>query len=205
VDVAFLNDTQIGTLFVALAIMGVAAFQLFGRTRRRPPRRRLPYIVHDTYHGVSDAARQLDAVIVGTFRKKRLMNASEHRVFMIVERTLTECARGHRLFAQTSLGEVLESADAHHTINAKRVDMLVVDQGGWPVLAIEYQGAGHYQGNAAARDAIKKEALRRADVRYVEITADDTDNRVRVRVREGLGIEDATTVTAHPAPLVAAG
>ena len=32
------------------------------------------------------------------------------------------------------------------------------------------QGHGHYQGTAAARDAVKKEALRKAGVRYIEVT-----------------------------------
>ena len=38
--------------------------------------------------------------------------------------------------------------------------------------AIEYQGHRHYQGTAAARDAVKKEALRKAGVRYIEVTAE---------------------------------
>jgi Protein of unknown function (DUF2726) len=36
--------------------------------------------------------------------------------------------------------------------------------------AIEYHGRGHYQGTAAARDTVKKEALRQAGVRYIEVT-----------------------------------
>ena len=39
--------------------------------------------------------------------------------------------------------------------------------------AIEYQGGGHYKGAhaTAARDAVKKEALRRAGIGYEEIVA----------------------------------
>jgi hypothetical protein len=33
-------------------------------------------------------------------------------------------------------------------------------------------GGGHYQGAAAARDAVKKEALRKAGVRYIEVTSE---------------------------------
>lgn len=60
--------------------------------------------------------------------------------------------------AQVSLGEILRSknTEAFHCINAKRVDMLLVDQNCRPRHAIEYQGGGHYQENAAARDAFKK-------------------------------------------------
>ena len=40
--------------------------------------------------------------------------------------------------------------------------------------ALEYQGNGHHQGTAAARDAVKKEALRKAGIGYHEIVAGHT-------------------------------
>jgi len=55
------------------------------------------------------------------------------------------------------------------------------------VLAVEYQGNGHYQGTAAARDAIKKEALRKAGVRYLEVSAHHSDEQIRSLIREQLG------------------
>ena len=83
--------------------------------------------------------------------------------------------------AQVSLGEVLEgsSTEAFNTINAKRVDFLLVDETMRPRHAIEYQGQGHHQGAAAARDAVKKEALRKAGVGYGEVFADDTPAELR--------------------------
>ena len=77
-----------------------------------------------------------------------------------------------RVMAQVSLGEVLSSPDAraYSAINSKRVDLLIVSRSGDPIAAIEYQGHGHYQGTAAARDAVKKEALRKAGVRYIAVT-----------------------------------
>jgi Protein of unknown function (DUF2726) len=100
--------------------------------------------------------------------------------------------RGYRIFAQTSLGEILRSPDeeAFRSINSKRVDILIVDPDSWPVLAVEYQGSGHYQGTAAARDAVKKEALRKAGVRYVEVSENDDPAQIRARVRHELGWED---------------
>ncbi|GAA4715537.1 hypothetical protein GCM10023325_09740 [Sphingomonas lutea] len=52
---------------------------------------------------------------------------------------------------------------------------------------IEYQGGGHYKGahTIAARDAVKKEALRRAGIGYVEVVAGDTPAELR-RVEERL-------------------
>ena len=40
--------------------------------------------------------------------------------------------------------------------------------------AIEYQGSGHHQSSAAARDAVKKEALRKAGIGYHEVVAGQT-------------------------------
>lgn len=72
-----------------------------------------------------------------------------------------------------SLGEILrcEDAAAYACINAKRVDLLIVDADCKPLHAIEYQGGAHFKGAhaTAARDAVKKEALRRAGIGYVEV------------------------------------
>jgi hypothetical protein len=126
--------------------------------------------------------------MAGSFEKQRVLSPSEYRVFTIVEVEIAAQRAGYRVFAQTSLGEILRSSsqDAFHSINSKRVDILVVDRGGWPFLAVEYRGDGHYQGTAAARDAVKKEALRKAGVRYMEFTATDTDDQIRSRLREHL-------------------
>ena len=82
---------------------------------------------------------------------------------------------GWQVMAQVSLGEILRCEDkaAYSCINSKRVDLLVVDEECRPVGAVEYQGDGHYLGAhaTAARDAVKKEALRRAGIGYEEILA----------------------------------
>jgi hypothetical protein len=133
--------------------------------------------------------QQFRAVMAGPFEKRRLLNSGEYRVFKTVEDCVTAAGRGYRVFAQTSLGEILASPDeqAYHSINSKRVDILVVDQGGWPVLAVEFQGQAHYQGTAALRDAVKKEALVKAGVGYVEVFARDTVDEIRLLIRERLG------------------
>jgi hypothetical protein len=86
------------------------------------------------------------------------------------------CRPDWRVMAQVSLGEILRSkdAEAYGCINSKRVDMLIVDENRRPRHAIEYQGKGHYQGTAAARDAVKKEALRKAGIGYHEVVAGKT-------------------------------
>lgn len=185
-------------LIVVMVVAGVSA--IFAPPTRRRGRSSYGHFSFYWPKEFRHAGRQLYAVMDAPFQKRRIMNRSEYRVFKVIEDELMACRTGYRVFAQTSLGEVLESAnnEAFHAINAKRVDVLVVDRGGWPILAVEYQGEGHHQGDAAARDAVKKEALRRAGVPYVEIFADDSDEQIRHRVHDGLG--RATQAPAkHPA------
>ena len=78
--------------------------------------------------------------------------------------------------AQVSLGEFIasEDKDAYLCVNSKRVDFALMDEKCRVVHALEYQGSGHHQGSAAARDAVKKEALRKAGIGYHEIVAGHT-------------------------------
>lgn len=123
---------------------------------------------------VPDASAQLRHVMAAAFTKQRLMSPSEARVFRAAEATVTRLRLGWRVMAQVNLGEILSTSDrqAHAAINSKRVDMLLISRSGEPMAAIEYQGRGHHQGTAAARDAVKKEALRRAGIGYIEIFED---------------------------------
>ncbi len=124
---------------------------------------------------ISDAAEQLRIVMAASYSKQRILNKTEARVFAAIEDALQKAQVGWRLMAQVNLGEMLRSDDprAFAAINSKRVDMLVVSAGHQPIAAIEYQGGGHHQGTSAARDAVKKEALRKAGVSYYEVTPAD--------------------------------
>jgi hypothetical protein len=111
-----------------------------------------------------------------TFAIQPLLNKSEARVFKELDRIVIDCNPAWQVMAQVSLGEVIRSKDAaaHSCINSKRVDLLLVDGDCQPRHAIEYQGGAHHQGAAAARDAVKKEALRRAGIGYYEVVAGHT-------------------------------
>lgn len=124
----------------------------------------------------SDAADQLRIVLNAQFRVRRILNKSEARVFDELKQAVMGCDATWHVMAQVSLGEILrcEDREAFGCINSKRVDLLLVDADCMPRYAIEYQGKAHHQGAAAARDAVKKEALRRAGVGYYEVVAGQT-------------------------------
>ena len=123
-----------------------------------------------------DAADQLRIVMHSKFTIQPLLNKSEARVFRELDSVVIGCNSSWQVMAQVSLGEILRSADpdAYSCINSKRVDLLLVDGNCQPRHVIEYQGGAHHQGTAAARDAVKKEALRRAGIGYYEVVAGQT-------------------------------
>jgi hypothetical protein len=151
------------------------------------------------------------------FEKRRLLSRSEAHVLYAAERAINAADLKWRVMAQVSLGEVLSSPDAraYSAINSKRVDLLIVSRSGDPIAAIEYQGHGHYQGTAAARDAVKKEALRKAGVRYIAVTPESGTggmareisriaqaeklNAGRKIAPQGTGRLNGLTAQAHPA------
>jgi hypothetical protein len=123
-----------------------------------------------------DAADQLRIVLGANFTIKSVLNESEARVFRELDRIVINCNPNWQLIAQVSLGEILRSknVDAYRCINSKWVDLLLVDENCRPRHAIEYQGGAHHQGTAAARDAVKKEKLRRAGIGFIEVVAGHT-------------------------------
>lgn len=123
-----------------------------------------------------DAADQLRIVMGADFSIQPLLNKREARVFKELDRIVISLNPEWQVMAQVSVGEILRCQDpeAYKCINSKRIDLLLVDAECHPRHAIEYQGGAHYQGTAAARDAVKKEALRRAGIGYHEVVAGHT-------------------------------
>lgn len=136
------------------------------------------------------AANQLTAVMKADFKPRALLNKPERRLLQCIDRILLQEAPGWRAMGQVSLGEILYShnRDAFWAINAKRVDLLIIDQDCRPLHAIEFQGTGHHgSSETAARDAVKKEALRRAGIGYIEVLSGDTPAELRDTIRKLVG------------------
>jgi Protein of unknown function (DUF2726) len=172
----------VAVLFVG-AVIGIYVEKFVRWQNRRNWQRRkggrgkvLPFTAgHDPLpERVPDAADQLRTVMKAEFKAQPLLNKSEARLFRAMDKMVIELAPpGWQVMAQVSLGEILRCEDkaAYGCINAKRVDLLIVDADSKPLHAIEYQGGAHFKGAhaTAARDAVKKEALRRAGIGYVEV------------------------------------
>lgn len=193
--VALLNKPEllIGILAVG-SVFGMVAEQFMSRLARQkwrqknprpwPPKKQRARVtpglwLHSRGQASAkqpDAADQLRTVMGATFTIQPLLNRGEARVFKELDRAVIARNPTWQVMAQVSLGEILssEDPDAYRCINSKRVDLLLMDDECRPRHAIEYQGGGHHQGTAAARDAVKKEALRRAGIGYHEVIAGHT-------------------------------
>ncbi|MCF8710395.1 DUF2726 domain-containing protein [Rhizorhapis sp. SPR117] len=139
---------------------------------------------------VEIAADQLRLVMEAKFTARALLNQSERRLLGVIDQALVDHSPGWRAMGQVSLGEILASPNeaAYFAVNSKRVDLLIVDADCRPLHAVEFQGKGHHTGrNTAARDAVKREALRRAGVGYIEVVSGDTPAEVREMVKKLAG------------------
>ncbi len=184
---------------VALAIAVAVSFSMGRSTRRAKPR-----LGRRSWHAwktkrdrpdpqlqiaknpAIDQADMLRHVTAAKFSVRPLLNKSERRLFATLERAVHLEAPEWRVMAQVSLGEILATPCelAFRAINSKRVDFLLIRADSHPLHAIEYHGGGHYQGTAAVRDAVKREALRRAGIGYSEVVPGDTPDDVRGLLRK---------------------
>ncbi|MBV0912934.1 DUF2726 domain-containing protein [Anianabacter salinae] len=125
-------------------------------------------------------AKAMAIVDAVDFRTQPLMNKSEYRQFSAIERRVCDLKAGYRVMAQVSLAEIMRPVSnderaakaAIWELNTRRIDFAVIDGAGHLAVAVEYQGHGHYQGGAFARDAIKREVIRKSGAEWMEIEAD---------------------------------
>jgi hypothetical protein len=136
-----------------------------------PPSSPTPFPAAPGGRAPHDAVDQLRIVMRSQFTSRPLLNRGEHRVFKDLDRMVLQRKPGWQVMGQVALGEILSNDDkeAFSCINSKRVDLLVVDEHSQPRHVFEYQGQGHFQNDAPARDAVKREALRQAGISYTEI------------------------------------
>ncbi|MEZ5754393.1 MAG: DUF2726 domain-containing protein [Paracoccaceae bacterium] len=160
-----------------------------------------------------DPAQQMHAIARVEFESTPLLNRKEARLLPLLESAARDLRAGHRVMAQTSLGELIrpradsatpdDRSAAFASINSKRLDFAIIDRAGHLALAVEYQGEGHHQGTAFMRDAVKREALRRAGIPLIEVDPDFDPGLLRQRVRGHLA--PATDPAAETATVTALG
>lgn len=157
---------------------------------------------------LDDPIAQMECISNLEFQPRRLLDRSEYGILRILEKIAAEKSAGHRVMAQTSLGEVIAlkapyvSEQAHNlafrSINSERLDFLIIDRLGIPVLAVEYQGHGRYRHQTLMRDPVKREAVRRAGIGYLEIPAEYDGKLVEDRIRSVLHPDLHAATNSNP-------
>ncbi|HEX9857447.1 MAG TPA: DUF2726 domain-containing protein [Paracoccaceae bacterium] len=195
----FADPRTLDLLIVIAFLLAVAALSsIAGRPSSKPRRRYwyprvVPNGISRQAPDLSDPKNQMDAIAAADFETTPLLNREEARLLPVLEAATRDFGSGHRLMVQTSLGEILRPREgscgkqalnaAYASINSKRIDFAVFNRFGHLVAAIEYQGTGHYQNHTFMRDAVKREAVRKAGVPYIEIPPDLPVEEIRSRLR----------------------
>ena len=193
-----------GGLFPALFFLGIlAALGALIPTRRRRSgssnRAKRTRNGGAPYLDLSDHGDQLKAVEAAILKPKKPVNSEASRVLIQLEQiTRQRPERRYRVFAEISLGAFVATEGprdrkeigqlAWRAISAKRLDFLIIDGRGFPAVAVEYHGTGHHQegGQAAARDAVKRRALEKAGIEFVEIQVSYDTYQSRLMVERAL-------------------
>jgi hypothetical protein len=184
---AVLSDNASLLIFVVVFLVAVTVLkELLRPAKSRGRFRRKSGWKHRPAQGVvgqggqdealANASEQLRRVMAADFKSRALLNRPESQVFKALDAAVIARNPSWQVMAQVSLGEFLSSPDrnAYAAVNSKRVDFALMDAECRVRHALEYQGNGHHQGSAAARDAVKKEALRKAGIGYHEVVAGHT-------------------------------
>ena len=108
------------------------------------------------------------------YKIQTLLNQSEKSLYWKLVRICRNS--NYMIFPQVSLGEILK-ADyiGYKAIMCKRLDFCITDKEFNPIMAIEYNGPGHYNNTSKLRDNIKKQAVEATGIDFIVI---DNNNKL---------------------------
>ncbi|HHW7520746.1 DUF2726 domain-containing protein [Mannheimia haemolytica] len=117
------------------------------------------------------------------------MYKGEYRLFKRLSELLTiqHHNQGFKLFTQVGIGGFIQPNEkyknsgnfdeVYRIIGGYRVDFLIIDCYGKPVIVIEYQGSGHFQGSFKENDEVKRILFSKCQIRLFEIFSEETSWR----------------------------
>ncbi|MBB3472582.1 DUF2726 domain-containing protein [Sphingomonas sp. BK345] len=141
-------------------------------------------------NSVQDTENQLRFIGGTRLHPKPLLNDGEGRQFWACLDFVR--GRGMKVCPQVNMGEFIgtewgdHSGRAFRSFNSKRVDLLICGEDWRPLIAVEHQGKGHFQGDAEDRDRVKRLALDRAGIGLVETYDEDHRGAVLAALEQEL-------------------
>lgn len=189
-------------LMAASLVLTVVRRILFGRRGNRPYSGRGTYkdrprrfrVIENLYPKRAGAGKitAFERAHRGNFAAKSIFNRSEQRVFHFLAEEVKAYSRPLFVMGQTPLREIVRTDDqyvrggGHYALSDRRVDFTITDDQGRVLVAVEYNGAGHYQNNALERDAIKRVVLEKAGIPLLVVKQGENPTDVRKRLAEML-------------------
>jgi Protein of unknown function (DUF2726) len=127
---------------------------------------------------------RLRQVSEARFLTKRLMSDNEAVVLVELEAIIADLSEPWRVMPQVALTQIVgsNSDEATAAIEGQHLALLVVGGDRTPIAAVEYQPLGQIRSEDAVRDAVKREALRRSGIPYIEVRASDQPGDLRADV-----------------------
>lgn len=122
----------------------------------------------------------LDITFPGAIRPAKILETGECPSFyaaLDALEALKPATRHWHVHAQVSMGEFLETSfdKARPVFNSKRVDLLICDRFGKPVLVVEHQGSDHIRPNTRREDELRNQVkhtvLKKAGIPMLETPA----------------------------------
>ncbi|MBK8174332.1 MAG: DUF2726 domain-containing protein [Rhodospirillales bacterium] len=160
---------------------------------------------------ISDPENQKRFIEQATLRADRPVNSEAVDVLYALEEWIETNQSDWRLGFEVSMGAFIKTPffdeqqqkretelhkKAFSSYNSKRVDFLLIDRFGMPMLAVEYHGTGHYQSeDADDRMDVKRLALTRAGIPCVEIPEKTSSEDIKRMVTDVLRAPQNTRET----------
>ncbi|WP_079212712.1 DUF2726 domain-containing protein [Brucella pituitosa] len=130
---------------------------------------------------ISDTGNQIRFISQAELRAVPPVNKEAVRVLYVIEKWIATHRPDWRVAFEVSMGAFIKTPydpgdkikqAAFSSYNSKRVDFLLIDRFGQPMLAVEYHGTGHdLSDDASDRMEVKRLALARAQIPLVELPA----------------------------------
>lgn len=187
------RSTQEADRTIAALRAELTSLRLTDRQRAEDVARRKRYFEEND---VGDAANQFRFISQVDLKAVRPVNREAVSVLYALEEWVRAVNNDWRISFEVSLGAFIKTPfgldekaaqAAFRSFSGKRVDFLIVDRTGLPTLAVEYHGSGHdLSDDAGDRMAVKRLALRRADIPLVEIPAKTSRAEIIRMVEAGL-------------------
>lgn len=150
---------------------------------------------------VSDTENQIRFISQTELRAVRPVNKEAVRVLYVLDEWIVANRPDWRISFEISMGAFIKTSydpedriqkAAFSSYNSKRIDFLLIDRFGQPMLAVEYHGTGHdLSDDAPDRMEVKRLALQRAGIPLVEIHAKASKSDILRMVAEKLASERA--------------